>query len=222
MSTSEKNYHLHSGKLEFLAFKWTVTERFRDHLRYAPFFTVFSYLDNNPLTYVLSRAKLNATGSRWVAELADFNFTIKYHTGKDTIDADSLSRMPVDVEELMKQCIEEMCYHAVGTTVQAVELQSESTAAWSMGIFVNSLLDYKTSPVVSLTPAQLQQDHTSDINVGPVVKLKLSKTKPARQQLKEHSLQRQTLFCELDRLEMDENGLMWRKTAHRKQLVLPE
>lgn len=94
LSVSEKNYHLHSGKLEFLALKWAITERFRDYLYYAPFFTVYS--DNNPLTYVLSTAKLNATGSRWVAELADFNFTIKYRPGKENIDADSLLRMSVD------------------------------------------------------------------------------------------------------------------------------
>ncbi|KAL4008817.1 hypothetical protein ACER0C_002669 [Sarotherodon galilaeus] len=64
------------GKLEFLALKWAVTEKFRDYLYYAPTFTVFT--DNNPLTYILSSAKLNATGCRWVAELADFHFTIRY------------------------------------------------------------------------------------------------------------------------------------------------
>ena len=76
LSPAEKNYNLHSGKLEFLALKWAVAEKFRDYLYYAPPFLV--YTDNNPLTYVLSSARLNATGQRWVAELADFHFTIKY------------------------------------------------------------------------------------------------------------------------------------------------
>ncbi len=76
LTAAEKKYHLHSGKLEFLALKWAVTEKFRDYLYYAPTFTVYS--DNNPLTYVLTSAKLNATGCRWVAELADFHFNIKY------------------------------------------------------------------------------------------------------------------------------------------------
>ena len=62
LTTAEKNYHLHSGKLEFLALKWAVCDHFRDFLFYAPSFTVFT--DNNPLTYVLSTAKLNATGHR--------------------------------------------------------------------------------------------------------------------------------------------------------------
>ena len=59
LTTAEKNYHLHSGKLEFLALKWAICEQFRDYLYYAPSFVVFT--DNNPLTYVLSTAKLNAT-----------------------------------------------------------------------------------------------------------------------------------------------------------------
>ena len=89
LSPSEKNYYLHSGKLEFLALKWAVTEKFRYYLCCAPEFTVYS--DNNPLTYVLSTAKLNATGHRWVSELADFNFTIHYRPGKENGDADYLS-----------------------------------------------------------------------------------------------------------------------------------
>ena len=88
LSEAEKNYHLHSGKLEFLALKWAITDRFKDYLSYAPHFTV--YTDNNPLTYVLTTAKLNAVGIRWVNELADFNFTIKYRPGRENIDADAL------------------------------------------------------------------------------------------------------------------------------------
>ncbi|XP_063049996.1 uncharacterized protein LOC134444699, partial [Engraulis encrasicolus] len=66
LSAAEKNYHLHSGKLEFLAMKWAICERFRDYLYYTPNFVV--YTDNNPLTYVLTTAKLNATLLRLVAE----------------------------------------------------------------------------------------------------------------------------------------------------------
>jgi hypothetical protein len=70
---------LPSGKLEFLALEWSVTECFRDYLFHAPHFTVYS--DNNPLTYVTKSAKLNATVHRWMAELADYRFTLKYRPG---------------------------------------------------------------------------------------------------------------------------------------------
>ncbi|XP_052003457.1 uncharacterized protein LOC127658287 [Xyrauchen texanus] len=87
-------------------------EKFRDYLYYAPTFTVFS--DNNPLTYVLTSAKLNATRCRWVSELADFHFTICYRPGRENIDADSLSRMPVDLETTMRECTEEFSSDCVG------------------------------------------------------------------------------------------------------------
>ena len=94
LTPAETNYHLHSGKLEFLALKWSITETFLDYLYYANEFTVYS--DNNPLSYVMNAAKLNATGMRWVSELADFNFKVKYKPGKTSQDCDYLLRNPVE------------------------------------------------------------------------------------------------------------------------------
>ena len=86
LSKTEKNYSAH--KLEFLALKWAVTERFHEYL-YGGEFEV--YTDNNPLTYVLTTAKLDATGQRWIASLANYNFRIHYRSGRSNIDADALS-----------------------------------------------------------------------------------------------------------------------------------
>ena len=91
LSESEKNYHFHSSKLEFLALKWAITEKYSDYLKYGPPFVV--YTDNNPLTYVFTTAKLNATGLRWVAELLDYNFTIKYRPGKSNVDRGKLTTL---------------------------------------------------------------------------------------------------------------------------------
>ena len=54
---SKKNYH--SSKLEFLAFKWSVTEHFKEYLAYTPFMV---WTDNNLLMYILTTPNLNATG----------------------------------------------------------------------------------------------------------------------------------------------------------------
>lgn len=220
LTGAEKNYHLHSGKLEFLALKWAITEKFRDYLYYAPFFTV--YTDNNPLTYVLSTAKLNATGCRWVAELADFHFTIKYRPGKENVDADSLSRMPVDMETFMNECTEEMAYDVIGATTQAVERQDDSSVSWSMGVSVRCSAMATDVSIIPLTKGQIKQDQRSDPTIGPVIQCKLTQEKPSRSELRQLSPQVICLLREWDKLEMDENGILHRKTANRKQLVLPE
>ena len=88
LSKLEKRYH--SSKLEFLALKWSICEHFHEYL-YGGKFEV--YTDNNPLTYILTSAKLDATGQRWVASLANYNFTIHYQSGKQNIKADALSRI---------------------------------------------------------------------------------------------------------------------------------
>ena len=89
LSKSEKNYDAHN--LEFLALEWSVTERFHEYL-YGGHFGV--YTDNNPLTYILTTAKLDATGQIWVANLANYNFKIFYRSGKLTVEANALSRIP--------------------------------------------------------------------------------------------------------------------------------
>ena len=89
LSNTEKNYPAH--KLEFLALKWAITDRFHEYL-YGGQFDV--YTDNNPLTYILTSAKLDATGQRWVASLANYDFRIFYKSRKTNVEADALSRIP--------------------------------------------------------------------------------------------------------------------------------
>ena len=97
LTKSEAKYPAH--KLEFLALKWAVTSKFHEYL-YGSTFTV--YTDNNPLTYILTTAKLDATGQRWVAALAPYQFTLKYRSGKLNIDADALSRIAWETDNSTK------------------------------------------------------------------------------------------------------------------------
>ncbi|KAL1255457.1 hypothetical protein QQF64_013518 [Cirrhinus molitorella] len=50
---------------------------------------------NNPVAH-LQTARLGAVEQRWVAQLASFDFSVKYRPGRENINADSLSRFPVD------------------------------------------------------------------------------------------------------------------------------
>lgn len=128
LTPSEKKYHFHSGKLEFLALKWAITDQFKDFLYYAPFFTV--YTDYNPLTYILSSARLDATRHRWVAELADYNFKSCYKPGKNNRDADGLSRMPMEIERYMSNCTQSVNPEEIGAVVNVLKGQEEGKVAW--------------------------------------------------------------------------------------------
>ena len=83
-------YNYSSVKLELLALKWAVTEKFRDYFL-GSWFQV--YIDNNPLTYVME-SKLGASQIRWLSELALFDFVIKYWTGWSNRATDALSHCP--------------------------------------------------------------------------------------------------------------------------------
>ena len=109
LSKSEKNYS--AFKLEFLALKWAITEKFSDYLT-LNHFTVLT--DNNPLTYVLTSAKLDATGHRWASALGEYSFDIFYRPGLTNTDADIMSRYPfykseAKLEELDKDTIKAVC-----------------------------------------------------------------------------------------------------------------
>ena len=89
LSKSESYYP--ACKLEFLVLKWTVTKSFLENL-YSNTFN--AYADNNPLTYVLTTAKLDTSRHWWITKLAKFDFTIHYHSGKSNVDAETLSWIP--------------------------------------------------------------------------------------------------------------------------------
>ncbi len=96
LSNSEKKYP-HSS-VRILALKWAVVDKFHDYM-YRAKFTVCT--DNNPLTYILSTAKLNATGHRWLASLATYDFDVQYSPGKTNDDADLLSRRLGEDKEIL-------------------------------------------------------------------------------------------------------------------------
>ena len=84
---NETNYR--SFKLEMLALKWAVTGKFRSYLLGSQFEVL---TDNNPLAH-FKTSHLGALEQRWAAQLAQFDFTVRYKPGRNN-RADALSRMP--------------------------------------------------------------------------------------------------------------------------------
>ena len=120
LTQTERNYLAH--KLEFLALKWVVTDRFHEYL-YGGKFNM--YTDNNPLTYILTSAKLDACGQRWIASLTSYDFGLFYKTGKTNVDADALSHIP------------RKGYHELESPVVKALLKSSQETDWT---------DYNNNP----------------------------------------------------------------------------
>ena len=103
----EKNVKNYSSlRLELLALKWAVTEKFRDYLSFGHF---YAYTDNNPLTY-FETVKIGAVEQAWMAQLASFQFKLIYKCGKSNIPADVLSRRALPETTISKYGVEEQLY----------------------------------------------------------------------------------------------------------------
>ena len=138
LSQSEARYPAH--KLEFLALKWALKDQFYEYL-YGNSFEV--YTDNNPLTYVLTTAKLDACGQRWVSAIAPMNFNLHYKPGRTNIDADALSRLPYseridndEVQAILKGWLEQprFLWEAYSCSARVVEDLQASSTPTRMGV----------------------------------------------------------------------------------------
>ena len=145
--TERNDANYSAMKLELLALKRSITEKFRDYLL-GNAFTVLT--DNNPLAY-LDTAKLGATAMRWVAQLAQFNFKVKYRSGQTNRHADALSRNPVSVEHNPMEQHE--------TNVLETDVLSQLTASSQLP---NELKTRFEELMVEATLAEIQSTVTVD------------------------------------------------------------
>lgn len=207
LSKSEQNYPAH--KLEFLALKWSVTEKFFDYL-YGNRFHVMT--DNNPLTYILTSAKLDATGHRWLSALSAFDFSISYKPGIDNVAADMMSRLPRkehSVEEvkaiLQSPLVEEGYVHGLCLSQEVIRVFEQTE-----GSIVERL--------------NVKSHQQSDKTIRRVTDLLRTGTKPSNKDINKENAGTAKLLRQWDKL-VTQNGLLYRVTnrgqGQVRQLVIP-
>lgn len=201
LTPTERNYSVH--KREFLALKWAVTEKFHDYL-YGSSFKVVT--DNNPVTYVLTSAKLDAAGHRWLAALACYNFTLEYKAGKAHMDADGLSRIPQrnSVDQRILNCLIQRChvpyFETLAMTIDAFPTENPPIPPGQ-----------RTLPHITMEEWQGYQKGDEDI--GRVIELLHLKNRPSKGVLAKESQQVRQILKEWDKL-------CWKQgVLHRKRLV---
>ena len=215
LTDSEKKYH--SGKAEFLALKWAVCERFSDYLHFGPPFLV--YTDNNPLTYVLTTAKLNAVGTRWVNELAEYNFSIKYRPGKENTDADGLSRNPMRIAELKEECTETVDLQCIDAVLSGVNEAVGCVSA--SAISADKLVMLPESEMQMVSEEELGKSQQEDNIIAPVYQAVVAGVRPIRKKWSELTKDTKLLMSNFKKLYM-RNGVLMRKTVKFEQIVLPK
>ena len=118
------------------------------------------YTDNNPLTYILTTAKLDATRQWWVASFTNYDFTIHYRSGKQNTEADTLSRVK--------------WHHEDDVQVKAI-LARGSNADTTIPLGISSSSVHCNNIQVNSTPKLAQEDwikeQSNDGDIGPVVEL---------------------------------------------------
>ena len=210
LNKAERNYSAH--KLEFLCLKWAITQKFSDYL-YGNFFTV--YTDNNPLTYVLSTARLDATGQRWVSELASYNFTIKYRSGRENRDADALSRLPGQYKQIDHEVLKSVC-----NNIQPAPYVE--TLSMSINVMDNDETIESTDLDV-LNPQEWRVRQRQDPVIGDFLRFVTQKVRPDPKAIT--SIEGKCLMKEYSHLIV-RRGVLYRKIIYqgeeRFQLVLPK
>ena len=177
-----------------------------------------TFLGNpDPLSYLQS-AKLGVTELRWASQLAQFDFEIKYRSGKENCNADSLSRKPSNVES---------------AETYFVQLVNSSKIPFSTRIpgiaYVNSNSVEMASPCEtfpSFTKQQLVDFQTSDPVIGRLVYHWKKGYKPTFRQMRHESIKTRKLLKKWDKIVNQENVLYlsscYPNIGKVTQLILPE
>ena len=165
--------------------------------------TTFEVLtDNNPLTYVLTSAKLDATGHRWVAALANFNFTIKYKSGKLNTDADALSRLfPASVHAICQAAIAQIPLVETVTGPNTSHLASEGVVAPD-----------------TLSKVDWRKEQRADPDVARLIHLRNGISRPREESLRKETPSVQKYLREWNKLHF-QNDVLYRSATLDGQTV---
>ena len=168
---------------------------------------------------MLSTAKLDATGHRWLTALAAFDFGIKYKPGVSNVDADILSRLPHSPEAPSEGELSSEAVHTICGTVScpAVETHCLSAAA------VDVLMESEGHDIASFTVRDWRRAQNEDEVIGPWMSLVRNSKRPRRQDFPctpSHS----AMYKNFDSFRI-QHGALYRETQVdgevQTQLVLP-
>ena len=213
---NDTNYS--SMKLETLALKWAITDKFRDYLL-GGLFTV--YTDNNPLTYFHKKAKLSAVEQRWAAALASFNFDIKYRPGHCNANADGLSRLP-RVAASTETDTKALLADATATSVVPLDLR---VTAMQQVASTEDRTDVAVTTLPGISNDDMVAMQMNDASIGRLQHFRHLGRRPTGKERAVESAGAIQLMRQWGRI-VEKNGVLYRRIADPRlgevlQLLLP-
>ena len=173
-------------------------------------------MDNNPLTYVLTSAKLDATGQHWVAALANYDFMIHYRSGKQNIEADALSWVKWEHDDAV-----------VVKAILARGLNSDTVIPHPFAMKTIQVRNIGFVETPKLSNTDWQNEQAEDIDIGPVLEL-LKGGHHLQYTCKEGDLSGMRVLLKYKQDLLIKNGLLYRKAKLKNhnsvvnQFVLPK
>ena len=163
------------------------------------------YTDNNPLTYILTTAKLDATGQRWVASLANYNFKIFYKSGKLNVEADALLHIPWESTQM--ENVEPLIVKTM------LQLKLKSNISLPEEYFPEKVLlkNMIVDTTLKLTQKDWVKEQKDDVDLNKIVQLlKSNQLNTYMTQEMDSSAIRIFLRCKRDLIL--KNGLLYQRT----------
>ena len=141
---------------------------------------------------MLTRAKLDATGHRWLAELSNYNFSLTYRSGKKNADADGLSRLneTAAATSVFPDFLKAICNTVVIQRDTEPMVDSLAPPDIVSDIEKDGLDNVPANMIstTALTSQDWQKAQAADDNINFIVSAVLAGVKLTSVQVKEHKL----------------------------------
>ena len=212
-----------SMKLETLALKWAIVDKWRDYLLGSSFVVK---TDNNPLTHLMKKSKLSAIEQQWVSALAGFHFTIEYRPGKTNSHADALSRQtsrPWDEDSVLEE-ESVSCEQLAAMTIIPLDLVADIMDSASLSQVQTCEMTATALPTITLEGMRdLQRE---DSVIARLIQLKEEyQEKPLPAQFRKETPEIQLLLRQWHRIKQ-KDGVFYRvlqtpQMGPCEQVILP-
>ena len=175
---------------------------------------------------------MNATGQRWINELANFNFSIHYKPGEQNVVADALSRFPIEKEYCRDQYSKTCSSVEVKSIFDGAINQQHDNETWIAVVNVtsNSFDDIQTEILYgegnnkcSISKDDIAKAQEEENWIKTVKDTIRNKNSLDKETISSNSFQLKGLMREFKHLLVGTDNILYRKIKGKedKQVVLP-